>query len=179
MYTTTYVALNKVRPLEESASGVGAAPVIRRAQSGDLASVLSLLEGEGLPTEGVEEWLSHFVVAHDRDGITLGVGGLEHYGDDGILRSLAVRSSHRARGMGAALTRAVMAAAASRGVKRLFLLTTTAEHYFPRHGFRVIDRQHVVGPVTRSVEFRGACPETALVMVRDLENRRIHNQGRG
>ena len=49
------------------------------------------------------------------------------------------------------------------GVQEVFLLTTTAEHYFPRFGFACIRREEVAGSAGR-VEFQGACPASAAVM---------------
>jgi amino-acid N-acetyltransferase len=56
------------------------------------------------------------------------------------------------------------------GVREVYLLTTTAEHYFPRLGFACVDREAVPRAVQGSAEFTGACPATAVVM------RRVVNQ---
>jgi amino-acid N-acetyltransferase len=54
------------------------------------------------------------------------------------------------------------------GIEELFLLTTTAEDYFPRFGFTRTTRSAVPPAVKASAEFRGACPDTALVMTRRI-----------
>jgi N-acetylglutamate synthase-like GNAT family acetyltransferase len=63
---------------------------VRFAQPEDIGAVQDLLEQSGLPTAGVEEWLSHFLVA-DSEGEVVGVAGLELYGASALLRSVAVR----------------------------------------------------------------------------------------
>lgn len=50
----------------------------------------------------------------------------------------------------------------------LYLLTTMAERYSPRYGFRRIAREDVSAEVQRSVEFRVACPASAVAMLREL-----------
>jgi len=141
--------------------------VIRAARPDDLPSLLSLLRGEGLPTAEVEQWLPHFLV-REEGGRLVAAAGLELHGRDGLLRSVVVVSQHRGRGAAGELTRAAIARARELGLRRLFLLTTTAAAYFPRHGFRTILREEVTGDALDSVEFQGACPASATVMVLDL-----------
>lgn len=137
---------------------------LRWAKDPDLDAVLRLLEDAALPTAGVSEFFDRFVVA-EKAGRILGVAGLEVHGGDGVLRSVAVRPDLRGRGLGARLTRWVLDSAREIGLRRLYLLTTTAEDYFPRHGFRPIDRSEVSPEVQESVEFREACPASAVAMV--------------
>lgn len=98
----------------------------------------------------------------------MGVAGLEVHGSDGVLRSVAVAPALRGQGLGARLTDRVLEVARSEGLNRVYLLTTTAEEYFPRHGFRRIQRSDASAAVQRSVEFREACPASAVAMVLEL-----------
>jgi amino-acid N-acetyltransferase len=143
------------------------AVVLRPARDADLPAVLALLDSAGLPAAGVAEHLSGFVVAEE--GSLVGVAGLETHGRDGVLRSVAVTSARRGTGLGDRLTRWILANARAVGLRRVYLLTTTAEDYFPRYGFRRIDRSRASPAVRRSVEFREACPASAVAMVKDLE----------
>jgi amino-acid N-acetyltransferase len=52
------------------------------------------------------------------------------------------------------------------GIEELYLLTTTADQYFPRFGFTRTTRSAVPDAVKASAEFQGACPDTAVVMTR-------------
>ena len=49
-------------------------------------------------------------------------------------------------------------------VRRLVLLTTTAEPYFRKWDFQRIDQKTLAGPLTGSAEFTGACPASAVCM---------------
>ena len=67
-------------------------------------------------------------------------------------------------GLGRTLTDAAIDLARQRRIPALFLLTTTADGYFPRFGFERIDRSVVPETVKESVEFKSACPASAIVM---------------
>lgn len=135
------------------------------AEPRDLPAVFGLLREASLPEEGVEEWFGGFLVARAGERVT-GAAGMERYGGSGLLRSLVVAAEHRGRGLGALLTRRVLDAAEATGVSRVFLLTETAAEFFPRVGFRRIERAEAEPSVGESAEFQGACPETAVCMVR-------------
>ena len=51
------------------------------------------------------------------------------------------------------------------GVASVYLLTTTAGGYFPRLGFRLVERSEIPTTVQGSVEFTAVCPASALAMV--------------
>ena len=137
---------------------------LRSARPGDLAYVWALLERAGLPTEGVHtDALTNFVIA-ENEGTLVGVVGLEVYRESALLRSAAVEENWRGSGVGRALVDRALALTRERGIRDVFLLTTTAEDYFPRFGFVCIARDSVPEPVQASAEFQGACPSTAVVM---------------
>ena len=141
---------------------------VRPAEGRDLASVHAFLEAEGLPVAGVEEWLPDFLVAEHENQI-VGVAGLELYEASALLRSVAVRSDWRGTGLGRELVDRLLSEARERGIHDVYLLTTTAEHYFPRLGFGCISRDQVPEGVRSSAEFTGACPDSAVCMQRTLE----------
>jgi amino-acid N-acetyltransferase len=138
---------------------------LRTAKTSDLADVESLLTRSDLPTDGVRANFSSFIVAEDESTIT-GAIGLEKYGSAGLLRSAVVSPEHRGAGLGRRLVEELLERAAADGVGEVYLLTTTAEEYFPRFGFARTTREAVPEEVKSSEEFRGACPDTAVVMVR-------------
>ena len=151
-----------------------ATPTLRRATASDLAAVERLLGEAKLPTAGIAALFASragdFVVADDpeRDGELAAVAGLEVCCDDALLRSVAVRPAWRAGGLGHELVRRVVCDAEGRGLRALYLLTTTAEHYFPRFGFAPVARDAVPAEIRDSVEFRSACPASAVAMARQL-----------
>ncbi|MGH7481762.1 MAG: arsenic resistance N-acetyltransferase ArsN2 [Longimicrobiales bacterium] len=148
-------------------SGPGGGVRIRPASRSDQTGVEALLAAEALPVAGVAEWIECFLVA-EREGEVVGVAGLELYAEDALLRSVAVARSQRGLGLGGLLTERALEAATDAGARRIFLLTTTAESFFPRWGFHRIERSAVPAALRESVEFQGACPATAAVMLRNL-----------
>ena len=141
---------------------------IRRAETADRGAVLRLLRDFDLPTVGVDEAMEGFFVAEAADGSVAGTVGLEIHGRHGLLRSLAVDPAYRGDGLGGELVGRVVEAARRAELDGLYLLTTTAADYFPRHGFRIVDRGSAPEPVQASVEFSEACPASAVAMALDL-----------
>lgn len=143
---------------------------VRTATPADLPAVLSILEESGLPVQGIEaNGLWDFVIA-ESGGKLVGVAGLEVYRESALLRSTAVEDGWRGTGVGRALVDRALALAQERGIHDVFLLTTTAEHYFPRFGFVCVERASVPAAVQASAEFRGACPSTAVVMRKEMSH---------
>lgn len=147
---------------------------LRLAARTDEAAVEALLTASGLPLAGVHEALPRFVVAEEAGSI-IGVAGIEACGIAGeyaLLRSVAVAPTWQNRGLGRALVTRTIAETEARGAKALYLLTTTAEGYFPTFGFHATARDTVPDDVRATAEFQGACPASATVMVRTSSNER-------
>ena len=140
---------------------------IDRAAPIDYDVVEALLEREHLPTAGLQDHFDHVLVARAGHRI-VGCAGLELYEDGALLRSVAVDAEHRGTGLGSDLMRAALHLAGQRGVPAVYLLTTTAERFFPRFGFEVVDRADVPGSVRQSAEFAYACPSSAVIMRKPL-----------
>jgi amino-acid N-acetyltransferase len=68
--------------------------------------------------------------------------------------------------VGRELVERVLSEAEHRGVRGLYLLTLTAEHYFPRFGFDRVAREAVPPAIADTLEFRSACPASAVAMKR-------------
>ena len=142
---------------------------LRPATPSDLAGVQRLLTASHLPLDGVAEALGTFVVAEAGNDI-VGVAGLEVCCDNALLRSVAVADGWRSHGVGRALVTRVISDAEARGLRGLYLLTTTAERYFPSFGFRPVSRDDVPDDVRATAEFQSACPASATVMTLGLPN---------
>ena len=138
---------------------------IRPALPIDHAPVAGLLRANDLPVDGVPPAMDAFLVA-ERAGALVGAIGLECFGADALLRSAVVDAPVRGTGLGARLVDGIIAEAEGRGIGALWLLTTTAEGWFPRFGFTVVTRDDVPPTVQASPEFQGACPSSAIVMRR-------------
>lgn len=143
-------------------------PSLRPAKPADLPSVHALLKDNKLPLDGVDAALECFIVAEHEQSL-VGVAGTERCGkgQHALLRSVAVAESWKGRGLGRALVTRAIADAEARGAKALYLLTTTAEQYFPSFGFKPTPRSSVPADVASTVEFTSACPSSAVVMVRE------------
>jgi len=140
---------------------------IRPAQSGDLVAVRQLLEAGHLPLDGVEAHVQTMVVATRGDQV-VGAAAVEVYAGGALLRSLVVSPEAQGQRLGHRLTEAALDLATRRGAEMAFLLTTTAEGFFPRLGFEPIPRADVPASVQASVEFQSACPVSATVMRKRL-----------
>jgi amino-acid N-acetyltransferase len=140
---------------------------LRPARPDDLPAIVELLTNAGLPLEGVADALQGFVVAESENAL-VGVAGLEVRSKCALLRSVAVAPAWRSRGVGGALVRRLIADAEGRGLRALYLLTTTAERYFPAFGFRDISRDEVAPEIKETEEFASACPATAVAMFVEL-----------
>ena len=151
-------------------------PTFRSATAADLPAIERLLVASGLPTAGVAEMIekdpSQFVVASlpDDSQQLVAVGGLEVCSDHALLRSVAVRDDWRKHGLGHELVKRIVSDAESRGIRALYLLTLTAEHYFPRFGFERVNRADVPQDIAATEEFRSACPASAVAMTRSLQS---------
>ena len=143
--------------------------VVRAASAADYDHVVGLLRAADLPTAGLRPPRPDFLVAED-GGRVVGAVGLEVYGEAGLLRSAVVEAGHRGTGLGRDLVTRLLEHAGRRGVREVYLLTTTAERYFPRFGFASVDRETVAPAVRASEEFKGACPESAVAMRKVLEH---------
>lgn len=140
---------------------------LRRATGADAAGVERLLDAQSLPRDGVAAWLDHFWLA-EHEGALVGCAGVELYGDAALLRSVAVDPGWRGSGLGRLLTERALDEARAGGACDVFLLTTTAEHYFPRLGFACVARDEAPPSLAASAEFRGACPASAVLMRRSV-----------
>ncbi len=136
---------------------------VREAREADYEAVVELLGCASLPAAGVSDHFKHFLVATNEHEI-VGAIGLEVYDDDALLRSAVVKSSVQNKGIGSRLFNAIVNHANSLGIRRLILLTNTAEQYFTSKGFKKIDESSVTGRIRTSVEFTGACPSHAACM---------------
>ena len=139
----------------------------RAAQPADWPAIANLLAAAHLPLDGAQDRLAEFMLAVRAEEL-IGTAALEKYGDYGLLRSVAVIASEHGRGLGAALTQHLIDRARRDQLLGLVLLTETAADYFPRFGFTRINRADVPLPIQESIEFKSACPQSAIAMQLDL-----------
>lgn len=141
--------------------------MVRPTTEQDYGEVCSLLQSENLPTIDLERNLPHFFVKTMNE-VIVGSIGLEYYGASGLLRSMLVRPQFRNKGIAFELVNHLSHYAKDRGVRKLFLITNTAEDYFQRLGFTRIPREEVEKEVLQSKEFNGLCPASSAIMMKQL-----------
>jgi ubiquinone/menaquinone biosynthesis C-methylase UbiE len=101
------------------------------------------------------------------------VAGIERYGPHALLRSVAVTERFRGQGVGEVLVHDRLAAAEAEGATDVWLLTTTADRWFPRFGFTPVSRQAIPAALRKSAEVSHACPETASVLRREAKGAQV------
>ena len=132
------------------------------------SAVRQLLEEVQLPTSDLTQaHLDNFLGCGD-SGALEGVVGLELYPPVALLRSLAVASICRSRGLGTTLLAEAERHARHRGVKEIYLLTTTAERFFARSGYERIEREAAPEAIRATREFSAICPASSAVMKKRL-----------
>lgn len=132
------------------------------------SSVETLLEAEGLPVEDLTEaHLQHFFFCGDGDAPS-GLVGLELLGQQALMRSLVVSGAARSQGIGSALVLHAEAYAAAHGARDIYLLTTTADSFFERQGYKVLDRTQAPPSIQSTREFASLCPASSAFMFKQL-----------
>jgi amino-acid N-acetyltransferase len=135
------------------------------AEPADQQAIQLLLKQSDLPYEDIAAHLANFIAAKAGDSI-IGVNGIEIYGQDGLLRSLAVEPAFRGKGISRELNARILEYARQKGVKKLYLLTLTAENYSAKLGFRKIERASLPESIQATAEFKSLCPQTAVCMLK-------------
>lgn len=134
----------------------------------DLAAVVGLLADAGLPTEDLtEDHCEHFFYTGPA-ATPEGLVGLELFGEVGLLRSLVVSDTRRGQGAGSRLLAHAEFHARARGVRWLYLLTTTAEMFFAGRGYEHAARDTAPAAIRATREFSGMCPASSAFMFKQL-----------
>jgi amino-acid N-acetyltransferase len=137
--------------------------VVRRADTSDFDHVAALLRECRLTVDGLRDALDRALIA-SRGAEIVGCVAIELYEGVALLRSLAVSATSRGHGVGGRLTTQALEMARAFGARDVYLLTETAGDFFPRFGFAVEERAGAPAALKNSVEFRSACPKSALMM---------------
>jgi amino-acid N-acetyltransferase len=113
--------------------------LIAKARKEELPEIMTLLDQCGLPREGLADHLATTLIA--REGMDIvGCSALELYEEYALLRSVAVKETHRRRGLASRLTKAALDLARDHQITTVYLLTETASTFFPKLGFKLIPR---------------------------------------
>ena len=143
---------------------------IDHARPEEKESVVTLLKKADLLTEDLPDSLRDFLLAK-KDGLLIGVAGLQMFRPVGLLRSVAVKPAHQGKGIAGQMVEQLLAGADEEDLQAVYLITTTADHYFDRYGFMAVSREQVPEAIQQTKQFSGLCPSTAVVMKRNLKHR--------
>jgi len=136
----------------------------------DLAAAKSLLAEFNLVHEDLNaEMLNNFIGILD-DKTLIGLIGVEYHHPFALLRSLAVKNTHRNKQIGHKLVEELENKLKSESIQSIYLLTNTAEKFFSRLDYRVVERDLVPDEIRATKEFSQLCPASATVMLKDLIN---------
>jgi amino-acid N-acetyltransferase len=143
---------------------------LQQADDSHISYIETLLEWNDLPSQDVQSKPDCFYIGYDGDDgdDPIGIGGIEVYETDGLLRSIVIEQSSRGDGFGTALCNALEECAATDDVETLYLLTTTAADFFAHRGYVEIERTAVPSAIQQTTEFDDLCPTTANCMQKSL-----------
>ncbi len=129
----------------------------------DWAAALELLKISRLPTSDLEAAPVRLYGIFHAEKLTA-VSGLEIYGTEAILRSVAIQPAYRSSGLGAALLAATEAKARELQLTDLYLLTITAEKFFRKNNYLTFERSDCSERIRQSDEFSNICPSIAVCL---------------
>jgi amino-acid N-acetyltransferase len=133
------------------------------------SSVRHLLSESQLPMSDItNEKLQNFF-GYESDGQVIGIVGVEIYSSDGLLRSLVVDQKYRSQGIGSRLVEIAEYFALKKGVTFLYLLTTTAEAFFKKRGYRNVPREKAPLVIQSTSEFSSLCPISSVFMMKQIK----------
>ena len=121
----------------------------------------------GLPCDDIETPAVMFW-RFEQDDVPVGFGGLEMFGENGLLRSLVTLPPLRRRGFAREMVAVIETEALARHVRSLYLLTTDGAAFFSRLGYAPCRREEVPETVRASSQFSSLCPRGAVAMVKSL-----------
>ena len=125
-------------------------------------AILALLGENDLPVVDLDESKVLFACLNNDE--VIGTGGLEFFKDCALLRSVSVKKDVQKTGLGKFIVDELEKIAKGKGVNRLYLLTTTAEDFFTKLGYKTVDREELPIEIKNTTEFTSVCPSTASVL---------------
>jgi len=112
---------------------------IRTATENEYRAIIHLLASNHLPTADIYEKNITLFIGLIENEIVATIG-IETYGNEALLRSLCVKEGFKNQKLGEQMLSYLLSFCKTKNIKTLYLLTTTAEHYFVRYGFEKITR---------------------------------------
>ena len=137
--------------------------LFEHASTQDVPAIEAMLIKANLSIVGVRRHIAHFRLGR-QDGKIVAVGGLEIYGEQALLRSIAVDAEQRNKAYGKQVVGDLCQCAQLAGIRDVYLKTVSARPFFYALGFQVRAYEQVPKSLKQSSQLRGACPASATVM---------------
>jgi len=138
------------------------------ASQNSYTAAIALLKKNNLPTEDLDPGKQLFVVEEGNE--VIGTAAVEYDYSSALLRSLSVSEEKRGCGIGAELVSFIENYVRQQGVQTIYLLTTTAAHFFQKRGYEIIERNNVPQFIQSTREYSVLCASSSTVMKKELRN---------
>lgn len=134
----------------------------------DLRAAQQLLAAMDLPYADLATLSDLTLVGMHSAGELVAMAGIEGHAQIGLLRSLAVAPAYRQQGLASQLVAHLEQLARQQGRHTLYLLTTSAEAFFARHGYQAIAREAAPPALRQTNQFSTLCPASARILSKPL-----------
>lgn len=142
---------------------------IQSLHHSEMDAVKKLLQLSDLPYSDLDQVPVHFFGVKENDQL-IAIAALEMYGLNAVLRSVAVHHAHQNLGYGKQMVRFLENKAIEKGIKNLFLLTSTAADFFKKLAYLPQQRDLCPPDIQSSAQFREICPLSASCFSKKLRN---------
>ena len=136
------------------------------ASQNSFTAAIELLKKNNLPTEDINSGTQLFVL-EENDGV-IGTVAVEYDFNVALVRSLSLAEEKRKSGIGEILVRFIEHYVHKQGVHSVYLLTTTAENFFLKKGYKRIDRNKVPDFIKNTKEYSVLCSSSSTLMKKEL-----------
>jgi amino-acid N-acetyltransferase len=136
------------------------------ASQNSFSAAIELLKKNNLPTEDINPGTQLFVT-EENDSV-IGTVAVEYNFDVALLRSLSVSEQKRNSGIGQMLVDFIETYVQKQGVLSIYLLTTSAEAFFLKKGYKSIDRNEVPDFIKNTKEYSVICSSSSTLMKKEL-----------
>jgi len=137
-----------------------------------LDEITVLLQNNDLPCSDIKDLKLDNFFGYYLNNTLEGIVGLEVYGNVALLRSLAVNHK-KSSGIGSKLLLYVDDYALENSIDTLYLLTTTADKYFLKKGFKVLDKDEAPKSIQNTQEFNSICPASSVFMKKEIKQKSL------
>lgn len=148
-------------PPRPSAPLDAAALILRRALREDIPAMAALIIAGELPPLFIEEFVEGFIVA-EHAGEIVACGGLELYGDCGMIRSVVVDERLRGAGVGKRIAQLLEEDARAYGARVIYLFAEHAWQFWQRLGYADIADDDWEDAPRACWQYRFIAPHRAL-----------------